>query len=107
MLILQTLLSKFNYEKDKLEKNLENTGQASLLGDVSSCCVINADTLCQPAGLSCWLDTQSLNDYNSFGLDMRLLQELSKIVSLDGKELESVRINHVFKTYLIWILFPD
>ncbi|PWA97505.1 hypothetical protein CTI12_AA028730 [Artemisia annua] len=85
----QTLLSKFNYEKDKLEKNLENIRQASFLGDVSSCCVINADTLCQPAGLSCWLDTQPLNDYNSFGLDMRLLQELSKIVSLDGKELES------------------
>nr|GEU87507.1 midasin isoform X1 [Tanacetum cinerariifolium] len=85
----QTLLSKYNYEKDKLEKNLENTGHASLLGDVSICCVINADTLCQPAGLGCWLDTLPLNDYNSFGLDMRLLQELSKIVPLDGKEVES------------------
>lgn len=93
MLFLQMLFSKFHYEKNKMEKNKETAEPTSLLGDVSSCCVMNADMLCQPSGLSCWLDTLPLVDYTSFGLDMRLLQELSNIIVLDEKQQESVRFN--------------
>ena len=64
-----------------------------MFGAVSNCCVLKTDILCRPSGLSCWLDTLPLNDHTSFGLDMRLLQELSNIVILDGRELESVRFD--------------
>ncbi|XP_076884991.1 midasin-like [Bidens hawaiensis] len=84
----QMLLTKFHHEKDKLERQIRTNEQASTFSALSSCCVMNSDMLCQPSGLSCWLDTVPLNDSTSFGLDMRLLQELSKIV-LDGKKLKS------------------
>ncbi|KAJ0755641.1 putative von Willebrand factor, type A, AAA+ ATPase domain, midasin, midasin, AAA lid domain 7 [Helianthus annuus] len=85
----QMLLSKFHHEKDKLERNKSTNEQASSFGALSSCCVMNADMLCQPSGFSCRLDTLPLNDYSSFGLDMMLLQELSNIVVLDRTKLES------------------
>ncbi|KAI3727341.1 hypothetical protein L1987_67154 [Smallanthus sonchifolius] len=87
--VYQMLLSKFHNEKDKLERNKWTVDQASSFGALSSCCVMNNDMLCQPSCLICWLDTLPLNDYTSFGLDMRLLQELSNFIVLDGKELES------------------
>ncbi|KAJ9568543.1 hypothetical protein OSB04_004509 [Centaurea solstitialis] len=85
----QILQSKFHNEKDNLEKTIGVDEQASLFGAVSNCCVLKTDILCRPSGLSCWLDTLPLNDHTSIGLDMRLLQELSNIVILDGRELES------------------
>ncbi|KAD4889375.1 hypothetical protein E3N88_21448 [Mikania micrantha] len=85
----QMLLSKFHYEKDKLERNKLTNEQGSLFGAQSCCCVMKSDMLCQPSCLGCWLDTMPLNDYTAFGLDMRLLQELSNIVVLDGEHLES------------------
>ncbi|XP_023760194.1 midasin [Lactuca sativa] len=85
----QVLSSKFHYEKDKMERNAGTNDIASLFGALSSCCTMNPDMLCLPSGFNCWLDTLPLNDNNSFGLDMRLLQELSNIITLDGKELES------------------
>jgi len=90
------LLSKFHYEKEKLERNAGTNEQASLLSVVSSCCTMNPEMLCIPSGFNSWLDTLPLNDNNSFGLDMRLLQELSTIITLDGSELESVRFNPIF-----------
>ncbi|KAI7735786.1 hypothetical protein M8C21_000548, partial [Ambrosia artemisiifolia] len=81
------LTSKFHYEKDKLERN-RSTEQASSFGAISSCCVMTNKELCQPSFLSSWLDTLALNDYTSFGLDMRLLQESFNTVVLDGEELE-------------------
>ncbi|KAI3759776.1 hypothetical protein L6452_07827 [Arctium lappa] len=87
--MFQILLSKFHYEKDNLERTTGTDEQASLFGAVSNCCMLNTDMLCRPSGLSCWLDTLPINDYTSFGLDMRLLQELSNIIIHDGKELES------------------
>nr|KAJ0194819.1 hypothetical protein LSAT_V11C700343310 [Lactuca sativa] len=85
----QVLSSKFHYEKDKMERNAGTNDKASLFGALSSCCTMNPDMLCLPSGFNCWLDTLPLNDNNSFGLDMRLLQELSNIITLDGKDLES------------------
>ncbi|KAK9066170.1 hypothetical protein SSX86_013491 [Deinandra increscens subsp. villosa] len=85
----QILLSKFHYEKGKLEKNRLTSEQASSFGALSSCCVMNTDMLCESSCLSCWLDTLPLNDNTCFGLDMRLLQEISNTVVLDGKQLES------------------
>ncbi|XP_071712181.1 midasin isoform X2 [Rutidosis leptorrhynchoides] len=77
--------NKLHYEKDKLEKNKGTNEQ-----DPLSCCMMNSDMLCQPCGLSCWVDTVPLNDNTSFGLDMRLLQMLSKdIITLDDSESES------------------
>lgn len=96
MLILQVLSSKFHYEKDKMERNAGTNDKASLFGALSSCCTMNPDMLCLPSGFNCWLDTLPLNDNNSFGLDMRLLQELSNIITLDGKDLESVRFIAIF-----------
>lgn len=95
--LFQILLSKLHYEKDKLEKNKGTNEQAPLFGALSSCCMMNTDMLCQPSGLSCWFDTVPLNDNTGFGLDMRLLQELSNAVILDGRELESVRFINIFR----------
>ncbi|KAI3766421.1 hypothetical protein L2E82_16478 [Cichorium intybus] len=85
----QVLLSKFHHEKEKMEKNAGANEQASFFGALSSCCTMNPDMLCLPSGFNCWLDTLPLSDNNSFGLDMRLLQELSNIITLDETELES------------------
>ncbi|CAH1431203.1 unnamed protein product [Lactuca virosa] len=85
----QVLSSKFHYEKDKMERNVGSNDHASLFGALSSCCIMNPNMLCLLSGFKCWLDTLPLNDNNSFGLDMRLLQELSNIITLDGKDLES------------------
>ncbi|KAL4583665.1 hypothetical protein LXL04_008247 [Taraxacum kok-saghyz] len=85
----QVLSSKYNHEKEKMETNAGTNNETSLFSAVSSCCTMNPDMLCLPSGYNCWLDTLPLNDNNSFGLDMRLLQELSNIITLDGSELES------------------
>ncbi|KAK1434225.1 hypothetical protein QVD17_11144 [Tagetes erecta] len=87
--LYESFKSKFYYEKDKLERNRGTNEQASAFGALSSCCLMNSDMLCLPSFLSCWLDTLPLNDHTSFRVDMRLLQELSTIIVLDGKELES------------------
>ncbi|KAK9063930.1 hypothetical protein SSX86_017802 [Deinandra increscens subsp. villosa] len=82
------LKSNFDNEEEKLKRNrLMTNEQAS--SSFGSCCVMNNDMLCHPSFLSCWLDTLPLNDNTSFGLDMRLLQELSNTLVLDGKQLES------------------
>nr|XP_043616414.1 midasin-like [Erigeron canadensis] len=86
--IYQKLLSKFHGEKDKLVKSI-GTNERGLFGASLSCCMMDNDMLCHPSGFGCWIETMPLINCTSFALDMRLLQELSSIVVLDGTELKS------------------
>lgn len=89
-LILQMLWRKFEYEKHKLQAKMGTTGQASLLPDLSACCVFSPDILCTWSGFDSWLATLPLVDETSFLLDMGILQELSKIVVIE-KDVQPVR----------------
>ncbi|KAK3037952.1 hypothetical protein RJ639_030657 [Escallonia herrerae] len=86
--IHQRLLRKYEYEKAKLEASFGATQQELLLADISACCVFSPHMLCQKPGFEIWVDTLPIVDETSFFLDMRILQELSKIYVLEDEELQ-------------------
>ena len=83
------LVRRFEYEKRKLEANLERDQLFD--SDLASCCVFHSEVLCKTPGYDSWFDILPINDSASWFLDMELLQELSPISIVDHTELQLVR----------------
>lgn len=83
------LVRRFEYEKRKLEANLERDQLFD--SDLASCCVFHSEVLCKKPGYDSWFDILPINDSASWFLDMELLQELSAISIVDHTELQLVR----------------
>ncbi|GMH22037.1 hypothetical protein Nepgr_023880 [Nepenthes gracilis] len=87
--IYQMLLKRFEYEKHKLEVNIDSKEKLSTLAYSASCCVFVPEVICTHSGFSSWVETVPMVDQCSLFLDFLLLQELSNIVLADASELKS------------------
>ncbi|KAK9282633.1 hypothetical protein L1049_010852 [Liquidambar formosana] len=98
----QMLLGRFEHEQHKLEANLGSNEHTFSLANSVVCCVLCPEVLCWKSGFDSWQDTLPIIDNISFFLDMELLQELSKIVWVDGRGLQQAlsRVSNLLETAL-------
>ncbi|KDO65104.1 hypothetical protein CISIN_1g0000012mg, partial [Citrus sinensis] len=98
--VYQMLVRRFEYEKRKLEANLERDQLFD--SDLASCCVFHSEVLCKTPGYDSWFDILPINDSASWFLDMELLQELSPISIVDHTELQLAlsSVSHLLESAL-------
>ncbi|KAL1551716.1 midasin-like isoform X1 [Salvia divinorum] len=87
----QSLLERWDFEKQKLKVKLESTKLFPAL--CSACCAVTPDILHRRSGLDCWLRTQPIVDETSLCLDLELLKHLTKSVVVDVEEQHSALLD--------------
>ncbi|XP_050383797.1 midasin isoform X3 [Argentina anserina] len=87
--IYQTLLQMFETKRIKL-KEISSSNKLFTGSNLSLCCSYSNEALGHRSGYDTWRDTSPLVDSTSFALDMKLLLELSHVLSIDPKRMQPV-----------------
>lgn len=85
------------FEKQRI-KLKEISSSTKLFSGSNSCvcCSYSTEALGHTSGYDTWRDTSPLIDSTSFTLDMKLLLELSRVLSIDPKRMQLVRSSILF-----------
>ena len=88
-LFVQILSGRFECEKSKFEAN--NASQTNGYRLVkSACCKVTAEVMCQRSVFESWMEILHVVDDTSLWLDLFLLEDISKIILADAKDLQPV-----------------
>ncbi|XP_010261987.1 PREDICTED: midasin isoform X2 [Nelumbo nucifera] len=82
----QMLLTRFEYEKHKLESVLASNQHVLAVGNSSTCCAFYPEMMCEKSAFDSWQEILPIIDNSSLALDMELLPELSKTILFDANE---------------------